>query len=221
MKSPFTGGPTRIVREPAPFKYRGQTFEVAAPQYECLETKRRFTTTDQDDEFVAEVQRLYRERNFVPSTPQVQATRAQYGLSAARMAALLGFGTNQYARYEAGEIPTESNGTLIWLASQPEVFSLLVQHKARLLRPRQLEQVQHRIAQLGAARQPATLFHRPLMWASASRLRQPVAEQAPHQQATPPAAAPSPTVVLGAGAPANQPLADQAVAGEYSYAMAA
>ena len=149
MKSPFTGGLTRIVHEAATFKYRGQSFEVGAAQYECLDTQRRFTTTEQDEAFLEEVQRLYRERNFVPSPDEVRATRQQYGLSAARMSALLGFGTNQYSRYEAGEIPTESNGTLVWLASHPEVFGLLVKHKARLLRPRQFEQMQRRLAKLG------------------------------------------------------------------------
>jgi putative zinc finger/helix-turn-helix YgiT family protein len=149
MKSPFTGGLTRIVHEAATFKYRGQSFEVGAAQYECLDTQRRFTTTEQDEAFLEEVQRLYRERNFVPSPDEVKATRQQYGLSAARMSALLGFGTNQYSRYEAGEIPTESNGTLVWLASHPEVFGLLVKHKARLLRPRQFEQMQRRLAKLG------------------------------------------------------------------------
>ena len=140
---------TRIVREPATFKYRGQSFEVASAQYECLDTQRRFTTTDQDEEFIAEVQRLYRERNFVPSKAEIKETRQRYGLSAARMSALLGFGTNQYSLYEAGEIPTESNGTLIWLASHPEVFGLLANHKAKSMHPRQLEQIQQRLTDLG------------------------------------------------------------------------
>lgn len=75
MKSPFTCGVTRVVREAATFKYRGQSFEVAALQYECLDTQRRFTTTEQDEEFLEEVQRLYRERNFVPSPGEVNARR--------------------------------------------------------------------------------------------------------------------------------------------------
>ena len=211
MKSPFTGGNVRVVHEPATFKYRGQCFEVAAPQYECLDTQRRFTTTEQDEAFVAEVQRLYRERNFVPSATEIKATRQQYGLSAARMSALLGFGTNQYARYEAGETPTESNGTLVWLASHAEVFGLLVRQKAKLLRPRQFEQVQRRLLKLGARTsemgQPAAsqlalplmtiLYNRPIPAA--------LARSEEHQQM----------------AMSSYPEEPSRAAGDYSYAMAA
>lgn len=225
MKSPFTGGLTRIVREPATFKYRGQSFEVTAPQYECLDTQRRFTTSAQDEEFIEEVQRLYRERNFVPSAEEVKATRAKYGLSAARMSALLGFGTNQYSRYETGEIPTESNGTLIWLASHPEVFELLVQHKAQSMRPRQLEQVQRRLAKLGAqptaTRQAAVQLALPLLTATFSQRVTAVPMQ-PEEKAL------KDVVERTTGQPVVLPSALElsetpklALSGDYAYAMAA
>lgn len=215
MKSPFTGGDVRLVHEPATFKYRGQAFEIAAPQYECLDTKRRFTTTEQDEAFVLEVQRLYRERNFVPTVAEVKATRQQYGLSAARMSALLGFGTNQYARYESGEIPTESNGTLVWLASHPQVFGLLAQHKSNLLRPRQFEQVQRRLLKLGAqkiesAKVKETQLSLPLMTVMSGRPVPPVlvrSEENAQQVALPP-------LVEG-------PVVNALRVGDYSYAMAA
>ena len=148
MKSPFTGGKTHIVLEPATFRFRNQDFEITVPQYECVDTKRRFTTGEQDDYFLAELHRQYRERNFIPAPEQIQITREQYSLSAARMSALLGMGTNQYARYEAGEMPTESNGTLLSLAARPEVFRSLVEAKRHLLKPRQLEKLILRLEEL-------------------------------------------------------------------------
>jgi transcriptional regulator with XRE-family HTH domain len=48
--------------------------------------------------------------------------RERYGLSAIKMAQVLGLGVNQYAKYEQGEMPSESIGKMLRSIQTPAVF---------------------------------------------------------------------------------------------------
>lgn len=58
--------------------------------------------------------------------PKIAAIRQKYGVSASKMAEILGFGTNSYRQYEAGEMPSVSNARLIQMISDPNKFIDLV-----------------------------------------------------------------------------------------------
>ena len=46
----------------------------------------------------------------IPFPDEIKRVRELYGISALRMSKLLGFGDNQYRKYEEGEMPSVSNG---------------------------------------------------------------------------------------------------------------
>ncbi len=63
-----------------------------------------------------------REPKSLPKIKQEEVPYVLPGLSAARMAEVLGLGANTYRNYEQGEVPSESNARL--LAQNPEEFKI-------------------------------------------------------------------------------------------------
>src|SRR5699024_2359576 len=53
--------------------------------------------------------------------------RKKYGVSAKKMAEILGFGVNSYRNYENGEVPSISNARLIQSAEDPKEFLRLLE----------------------------------------------------------------------------------------------
>lgn len=118
LNSPFTGGPARLIETTETIEFRGQHFDVTAPCYED-ENGEQFTTDEQDQVFLDELHRLWRERNGVPSAEQLRERRGKIGLSAAETTALLGVGANVYRQYEQGDLPSESNSRILKLFCDP------------------------------------------------------------------------------------------------------
>lgn len=81
-----------------------------------------WTTTDLDEANVFQVYNQYRVKHGIPFPDEIVGLRLHYGLSAAKMAQILGFGINQYRLYEDGEVPSISNARAIIAAREKNVF---------------------------------------------------------------------------------------------------
>lgn len=113
LKSPFTGGRVKEVSTIEQHEFRKEMFSVHVRYYVCEDTSERFTTTEQDELLFNELYAQYRVNHGIPFPEEIKAIRLHYGLNYQQMTKILGFGTNQYAQYEKGQMPSESNGKLL------------------------------------------------------------------------------------------------------------
>jgi uncharacterized phage-associated protein len=81
--------------------------------YVCDESGEEFTNEETGEINFAQVYNQYREENNIPFVSEIVKLRENCLLSKADMGRLLGFGENQYYRYELGEVPSPSNGRLL------------------------------------------------------------------------------------------------------------
>lgn len=86
-----------------------------------------WTTTEMDEANIFQVYNQYRVKHGIPFPDEISGIREHYGLSAAKMAQILGFGINQYRMYEDGEVPSVSNARTIIAAREKEVFMSFVE----------------------------------------------------------------------------------------------
>lgn len=86
-----------------------------------------WTTTEMDETNIFQVYNQYRVRHGIPFPDEISGLREHYGLSAAKMAQILGFGINQYRMYEDGEVPSVSNARTIIAAREKVVFMSFVE----------------------------------------------------------------------------------------------
>ena len=85
-----------------------------------------WTTTEMDEANIFQVYNQYRVKHGIPFPDEISGLREHYGLSAAKMAQILGFGINQYRLYEDGEMPSVSNARTIIAAREKDVFMSFV-----------------------------------------------------------------------------------------------
>jgi putative zinc finger/helix-turn-helix YgiT family protein len=142
----FCSGNALLMLEPIKINYRKEDFKVHKQFYECVDCKERFTTDELDNVNIKQVYNQYREKYNIPFPEQLIKARESYGLSAAKMAEVLGFGTNIYRNYENGEVPNQSNGTLLNIAMQPEEFLKIVESKESLFTKKQFDKIVHHIS---------------------------------------------------------------------------
>lgn len=64
----------------------------------------------------------YRSKYGIPFTDEIIGIRERYDMSAAKISMILGIGINQWRNYEAGEVPSVSNGRMIRSIMNPKVF---------------------------------------------------------------------------------------------------
>ena len=143
--SPLTGKSMRVVYEPGKVKYRGEEYECVQVSFYDDETGESFTTTESDSIWFSQVTNQYRERHGIPYTDEIVALRKRYGISASKMALILGFGTNQYRLYEEGEVPSESNGKMIRSAMNPRVFMELLRSSKHQLTEKEFVKISARM----------------------------------------------------------------------------
>ena len=86
-----------------------------------------WTTTELDEANISQVYNQYRIRHGIPFPDEISGIREHYGLSAAKMSQILGFGINQYRMYEDGEVPSVSNARTIIAAREKDVFMTFVE----------------------------------------------------------------------------------------------
>lgn len=86
-----------------------------------------WTTTEMDEANIFQVYNQYRAKHGIPFPDEIAGLRVHYGLSAAKMSQILGFGINQYRMYEDGEVPSISNARTIIAAREKAVFMSFVE----------------------------------------------------------------------------------------------
>ncbi|MBU6342849.1 MAG: DUF4065 domain-containing protein [Bacteroidetes bacterium] len=128
MQSPFTGKEMKLVVRPDTLAIRKEQFQIMHRLWLCEDTGEVFEYNI--DETIRQAEDQYRVKHNLPFPEEIKAIREQYGLSAAKMSEVLRLGINQYKQYENGELPSESNANLIYLARDPKDFSQLVQYSA-------------------------------------------------------------------------------------------
>jgi len=122
MKSPITGKEMKLTKERRSMDFRKETFEIVFHYYKCEDSGEQFTTTALDEVNINQVYNQYRDKFNIPFTDEIIRIREKYGLSAAKMSEILGFGVNSYRQYEAGEMPSVANAKLIQMVDDPKVF---------------------------------------------------------------------------------------------------
>jgi len=147
MISPFTGGVTELVREQKELSFRKESFEIVYHSWNCVDTGQLFTTDELDQLNITQVHNKYREKHNIPFPDQIRSIRKRYGLSAAKMSEVLGFGINTWRNYESGEVPQASNGRLIALAADPEEFLKLVE-MSKVIQERELKKTLSRVEKI-------------------------------------------------------------------------
>jgi DNA-binding transcriptional regulator YiaG len=144
MKSPFTGKEMSIYKEWRTMSFRKEEFKVYFHIYKCIDTGEQF-----EDEAFAELNysqliNQYRVKHNIPFPEEIKAIRDKYGLSAAKMSEVLGFGTNSYRNYESGEVPNQSNARLIQIVVDAREFKKLIE-LSTAFEGKALEKVLHKI----------------------------------------------------------------------------
>lgn len=127
MKSPITGKEMKLTRERKSMDFRKETFEIVFHYYKCEDSGEQFTTTELDEVNLNQVFNQYRDKFNLPFPDEIIRIREKYGLSAARMSEVLGFGINSYRQYEAGEMPSVANAKLIQMVDEPKIFIEMVE----------------------------------------------------------------------------------------------
>lgn len=145
MKSPFANCEAHVVQEQRTVKFRGDEYAYVYSCYECEQTKERFTTTEMDEENVQQVYRQYRKKYGIPSSEDVARLKDKYGVSAARMALILGFGENQISNYIDGEVPNKANGKTLSAINDPRVFMRYVELAKEQLKPSVFENLMSKL----------------------------------------------------------------------------
>ena len=113
IKSPFTGGKVKEISTVEEHEFRKEMFSVHVRYYVCEDTGNRFTTTEQDELLFNELYSQYRANHGITFPEEIKGIRLRYGLNYQQITKILGFGVNQFAQYEKGQMPSESNGKLL------------------------------------------------------------------------------------------------------------
>lgn len=127
MKSPITGMEMKLTKERRSMDFRKETFEIVFHYYKCEDSGEQFTTTVLDELSMNQVYNQYRDKFNIPFPDEIIRIREKYGLSAAKMSEILGFGVNSYRQYEAGEMPSVANAKLIQMVDDPKKFIDMVE----------------------------------------------------------------------------------------------
>ena len=127
MKSPITGKEMKLTKERRSMDFRKETFEIVFHYYKCVDSGEQFTTTALDEVNMNQVYNQYRDKFNIPFPDEIIRIKEKYGLSAAKMSEILGFGVNSYRQYEAGEMPSLANAKLIQMLDDPNKFIDMVE----------------------------------------------------------------------------------------------
>lgn len=135
----------RVVYTPDSWEFRGEKYDFTYIAYRDDESGEEYTTTESDTIWYNHVTNQYREKHGIPYQDEIIMLRERYGVSATKMALILGFGTNQYRLYEEGEVPSESNGKMIRSAMNPKVFLDLVHSSRNQLTEKEFSKISARV----------------------------------------------------------------------------
>ncbi len=141
MKSPFTGGRVKEVSTTEIKEFRKENFLVHVRYYVCEDTGEQFTTTEQDTLQFNDLYSQYRIRHGIPFPDEIESIRKRYGLNYSQISRILGFGANQYAKYEGGDMPSESNGKMIATVKDKNVMLGLLKSCKDTFQPSEYEKI--------------------------------------------------------------------------------
>lgn len=113
-----------------------------------------FTTTELDIPNYVQALNAYRQKYGIPFPSEIAALRRYYGLSAAKMSEILGFGTNQYRLYEKGEVPNDSNARVIISIRNKNVFLEYLKASSATMSDEEYREIADRIKGLPEYIQP-------------------------------------------------------------------
>ena len=122
MRSPFANCELIPFTEERTEKFRNEDFCFTFRALKCPKTGEVLTTTELDEVNLSQVYNQYRAKHNIPFVDEIQGIRKYYGVSAQKMAAILGLGSNQYRLYENGEMPSIAIGKLLRAIQTPSVF---------------------------------------------------------------------------------------------------
>lgn len=144
--SPFTGGKVWEILDIEEKTFRGEKYTVNVRYYQCEDTGEPFTTTQQDDSWTNELYAQYRSRHGIPSPEEIKSVRAAYCLNYSQLTRILGFGINQLKNYEEGQLPSESNGKMLRIISDPLVMMTLLEISRNEFTASEYEHIRAKIA---------------------------------------------------------------------------
>lgn len=107
-----------------------------------------WTTTELDEANINQIWNQYRSKHGIPFPDEIINLRKHYGLSAAKMSEILGFGINQYRYYEAGEVPNESNARIIIAIRDKKTFLEFLEASKEKVGERDYAKIKIRISSL-------------------------------------------------------------------------
>ncbi len=110
-----------------------------------------YTTTETDTKNYQLILNAYREKHLIPFTDEIVAMRKKYGLTAKKMSLMLGFGENQYRRYEGGEMPSLSNARMLSGIRDVEFFERMVDESGDLFSDRERSKIRKNIEAVRAS----------------------------------------------------------------------
>lgn len=157
MKSPITGKEMELIKESKSINFRKKRFDIVFHYYNCKDSGEQFTTTALDEVNINQVYNQYRDKFNIPFPDEITRIRQKYGLSAAKMSEVLGFGVNSYRQYEAGEMPSVANAKLIQMVDEPKTFIEMVELCATLEKKTKTKLIQK--AQLLAEEKKRNIFN--------------------------------------------------------------
>ncbi len=145
LKSPLTGGRVYEVEDIETKEFRKETFEVHVRYYLCEDSGEQFTTTSQDELFVNELYSQWRVQHGVPFPDEIRAIREKYGLKYTQMSKILGFGANQWRQYEAGMVPSESQGKMIRMIFQKQAMLTMLESSRKAFSEQEYASIKNKI----------------------------------------------------------------------------
>ena len=159
MNCPICNTDSVVVKSEFVYReFRKEKFKVFEQYYFCNKCKNDFTTSKQDGLTISQVFNQYREKYNIPFPEELKSIRAIYGLSAKKMAEILGFGINQFRNYEAGEVPNKSNSKILKMICIPSNFKTLIEQSKNHIVPKLYIKIINRIDELKKERKSNTIL---------------------------------------------------------------
>lgn len=148
IECPMCDGTASLKSEKKKRTFRKEEFDITEFFYLCEKCSEEFTTTETDEVNTSQVYNQYREKYNIPFPGQLTEIKNDYGLNSTNFAKLLGFGVNQFSNYEKGEVPNQSNATLLSMCMEPAEMLKIVKKKQEILSGSQYKKVCKRLDEL-------------------------------------------------------------------------
>ena len=146
----------KIIKRLEGIDVRGETIEVEAQYYQCLECGVEFENTRGFDALEA-AYREYRLRHEMLQPEDISGWRKSYGITQKELCALLGWGGATLSRYENGALQDETHEKMLRMAMEPHNLLNLIKETPHAFLPEKQERM---IQYLEAAESEAVSINR-------------------------------------------------------------